>query len=70
MSPNFPGPHIALVSLYGQLNREEEARTEAAEVLQLNPKFSVENYQQGLAALRDQADVERNIAALRKAGLK
>jgi adenylate cyclase len=68
--PNFPGPHIALVSIYTQLEREEEARTEAAEVLRTSPNFSLERYRQGLAAFKNREAVERTLAALRKAGLR
>jgi hypothetical protein len=50
------------------LGREEEAHAEAAEVLRLNPKFSVKKFAKG-SLQRDKAVNERYIDALRKAGL-
>jgi hypothetical protein len=51
------------------LGREEEARAEAAEMLRINPKFSVEKWAKRLT-YKNQADADRFISALRKAGLK
>jgi len=56
-------------SLQEQLGREEEAQTEAAEVLRLNPQFSLEVHRQRVP-IKDPTTLERHIAALRKAGLK
>jgi hypothetical protein len=47
----------------------DEARAEAAEVLRLNPKFSLEVHKER-APIKDPGMLERHIAALRKAGLK
>jgi TolB-like protein len=49
--------------------REAEARAAAAEVLKINPKFSLEQYAKGLP-YRDTSQIHRTIDALRKAGLK
>jgi len=49
--------------------RSLEARAEAAEVLRLNPNYSLEVVRQR-SPLKDPAMLERHIAALRKAGLK
>ena len=49
--------------------QEQEARAAAAEVLKINPKFSLEQYAKTLY-FKNQADKERTIEALRKAGLK
>ena len=46
-----------------------EARAETAEVLRLNPKFSLEVHKQRMP-IKDPVVLERHIAALRKAGLK
>jgi hypothetical protein len=51
------------------MGREQAARAEAAEVLRLNPKFSVDNYARFLP-YKDQARIDRFTDALRKAGLK
>jgi len=55
--------------MYSELDREEEARAEAAEVLKLLPNFSVDVYGERTTWL-DPARAEREMAALRKAGLK
>jgi hypothetical protein len=51
------------------MGREKEARAEAAEVLRINPKFSVDYYAKALP-FKDQSVNDRIVAALRKAGLK
>jgi len=68
LNPNFMVAHIALASVYGQSGQEEEARAEAAEVLRLNPKFSLEAW--GRLPYKDPAALERQLVALRKAGLQ
>src|SRR5262249_25156719 len=42
--PNLQFPHLWLASAYSQLGQLEEARAEAAEVLRINPGFTIENY--------------------------
>jgi len=68
---DFP-PHLFLAEVYAELGQDEKARTHAAEVLRLKPKFSLKwlykptfhyNY-------KDPAHLERRVNALRKAGLK
>jgi len=61
--------HLSLAILYVELGREEEAQAEAAEVLKLSPNFSVEVWGQRNLN-KDQAQIEGDMAALRKAGLK
>jgi hypothetical protein len=51
------------------MGREKEARAEAAEVLRINPKFSVDSYAK-ILLFKDQSENDRIVAALRKAGLK
>jgi TolB-like protein/Tfp pilus assembly protein PilF len=65
---NLPG-HLMLAAVYSELGKEAEARAEAAEVLRLNPKFSLEVHKER-TPIKDPAVLERHIAALRKAGLK
>ena len=67
--PNFLPGHLMLAVVYSELGQAAEARAEAAEVLRINPKFSLEVHKQR-APIKDQAVLERHIAALRKAGLK
>jgi adenylate cyclase len=54
---------------YAMAGRYEEARAEAAEVLRLNPKFSLEVHRQRMP-IKDPAVLDRHIVALRKAGLQ
>jgi adenylate cyclase len=68
-SPDFLVSHVALVVMYSESGREQEARAEAAEILRIYPHFSLERWQQGIP-YKDQGEVERVVTALRKAGLK
>jgi adenylate cyclase len=68
-NPDFLPVHINLAVVYSELGREEEARAEAAEVLRINPKYSLEVLRQ-ITPFKDPAVLERMFAALRKAGLK
>jgi adenylate cyclase len=61
--------HVGLAATYIFWGRDEEARAEAAEVLRLNPKFSLESYAKTIA-YKSQGKLDRYIEALRKAGLK
>jgi adenylate cyclase len=54
---------------YIMVGREEEARAEAAEVLRINPNFSVDSWARSLV-YRDQSETDRVVNALRKTGLK
>ena len=67
--PNHPLPHLMLAAVYSELGQAAEAQKEAAEVLRLNPHFSLEVHKQRMP-IKDPAVLERHIAALRKAGLK
>ena len=67
--PNFLASHLLLADIYNQLGREAEAQAAAAEVLRINPNFSLEVHKQRVP-IKDPAILERHIAALRKAGLK
>jgi adenylate cyclase len=61
--------HVHLASTYSLMGREKEARAEAAEVLKLDPKFSLDNFASSIP-YKDQARTNLIIDALRKAGLK
>jgi adenylate cyclase len=61
--------HLGLAATYSMMGREGEARSEAAEVLRINPKFSVDSYAKRLT-FKDQSETDKYIDALRKAGLK
>jgi adenylate cyclase len=68
-NPDYLDAHLELAIMYSELGRGEEARAEAAEVLRISPQFSLEVWRQRIP-FEDQAEVERWLAALRKAGLK
>ena len=61
--------HLGLTATYIGMGVEQEARGEAAEVLRINPKFSVDAYAKRLP-FRDQSAIDKFSYALRKAGLK
>jgi TolB-like protein/predicted Zn-dependent protease len=67
--PNILGAHLTLAAAYSELGKEAEAQAEAAEVLRLNPNFSLEVHKER-APIKDPVVLERLIAALRKAGLQ
>jgi adenylate cyclase len=60
---------IYLTATYGQMGREQEARSAADKVLRVRHKFLVEPYAKRLP-YKNQDDIRRLIAALHKAGLK
>jgi adenylate cyclase len=61
-------PHLWLAAAYAQLGQLEQARKEAAEVLRINPGFTIEGWKR-LAVFKDPKDLDHNIDGLRKAGL-
>jgi adenylate cyclase len=67
-APNDLLTHLALTTAYCWAGRLEEARAQAAEVLRINPNFSMEERKLGL--YKNQADLEHYVEGLRKAGLK
>ncbi len=67
-SPHYTAFHVFLAISYALSGREAEARAAAAEVLKLNPKFSLRAYK-AYAPYRYAADLERALQGLRKAGL-
>jgi len=69
LSPNDLFAHLALARACVRLGRLEEARAEAAEIMRIYPKFSLEYYAR-TNPLKDEAELERQIGDLREAGLK
>jgi len=67
--PNSELAYIYLTAACALAGREREARAAAAEVLRINPKFSVEQHSMG-QGYKNQAHTDHYIDALRKAGLK
>jgi adenylate cyclase len=69
IAPDNFTAHLGLTATYSLMGREREARAEAAEVLRINPKFSLDYYARALP-FKDQSVGDRIVGALRKAGLK
>jgi len=67
--PNKLDNHLMLAVVHSELGQAAEARVEAAEVLRLNPRFSLAVHKQRMP-IKDPAALERHLAALRGAGLK
>jgi adenylate cyclase len=67
--PNNINIYFQLTAAYSMMGREEEARAAAAEVMKINPKFSLEWYAKTIY-FKNQTDIDKTIEALRKAGLK
>jgi len=68
-APNNMWPHIMLTATYSEMGREKEAQAEAAEVLRINPKFSLDFWGK-TALVKEQSVRDKVFNALRKAGLK
>jgi adenylate cyclase len=66
--PDYLFAHTCLASCYALMDREDEARREAAEVLRIDPNFSV-NYIVKLTTYRYEVDRKRLRESLLKAGL-
>ncbi len=69
LSPDNISAHINLAATYSLMGREQDARAEAAEVLRINPKFSVDSFAK-IVPYKAQSQNDKFINALRKAGLK
>jgi TolB-like protein/Tfp pilus assembly protein PilF len=68
-NPDFLVAHFMLAAIYSELGQEEKAQAEVVELLRLSPGFSLDATRQRIP-YKDQAELERLLAALRKAGLK
>jgi len=60
---------MMMTAAYSFSGRDEKARAEAAEMLRIQPRFSLEQLEKKLTYKREE-DKERLLGALRKAGLK
>jgi tetratricopeptide (TPR) repeat protein len=68
-NPNDIITHLGLAATYSLMGREQEARTQAAEVLRVDPKFLVDTWAKRLP-YKDHSVVDKFVDALLKAGLK
>src|SRR5262249_12805275 len=66
--PNDQWPLIWLASAHAQSGQLEEARVAAAEVLRINPGFTIQSLKR-ILVYKDPKDVEHRLDGLRKAGL-
>jgi len=69
INSDFLSAYIFLAACYSLLDRGAEATASVKEVLRINPKFSLEFHAKTLP-YKNEADIEREVTALRKAGLK
>ena len=68
--PDSMSGHLHLAATYVLAGKEAEARAEAAEILRINPNFSLEQFAK-TTPMKNQTDLmDRWIEPLRKAGLK
>jgi len=68
-SPDNILTHISLAATYSLMGREKEAQAEAAEIIRINPKFSLDLFAKR-QVYKDQSETDKLVNALRKAGLK
>ena len=66
--PDHLVSRVIMAAVYGSCGKEKEARKEAAEVLRINPKFTVESFM-GNTPYKNPVDRDRTSQGLRKAGL-
>jgi tetratricopeptide (TPR) repeat protein len=68
--PDSMSGHLHLAATYVLAGKEAEARVGAAEILRINPNFSLEQFAK-TTPMKNQTDLmDRWIEPLRKAGLK
>jgi adenylate cyclase len=67
--PNQLLTQVGLTAALVRAGKEDEARAEAAKVLRIDPKFSVESYARRLP-YKDPKVIDNIVSTLRKAGLK
>jgi len=60
---------MELAIAYAETDQVEKAKTHASEILKLVPRFSVDVWGER-NPMKDREQVERDMAALRKAGLR
>ena len=68
-NPNFVPAHAFLAVLYRERGLEQDARSEWAAAERLSPQASVESLRQRMP-YKNEKDLERVLAAIRKGGLK
>ena len=61
--------HLLMTELYSLAGQDEAARSEAAEVLRINPNFSMDKWEKAVTS-KNKEEKKQMMAALRRAGLK
>jgi adenylate cyclase len=69
-APDLRSGHLWLAAAYAQLGRFDEARAEAAEVLRIDPRWSIQGKMARIYVFRRPEDAEHLRDGLRKAGLR
>jgi TolB-like protein/Flp pilus assembly protein TadD len=67
-NPHFPGAHLTLASLYGNLGQTEQAEWAALEIMTLNPQFSIAD-EAARVPYKLKQHLDSYVTGLRKAGL-
>jgi len=68
-NPDYLAAHMLVAAVFHELGRSEEARAEAAEVLRINPQYSLDIVRQRMP-IKDPTALAHFIAALEGAGLR
>jgi adenylate cyclase len=68
-APRLRPVHTWLAATYAQMGRREEARAEAAEVLRIQPNFTIAGTARRIAVFKSARDNKHFVEGLRKAGL-
>jgi adenylate cyclase len=68
-APGLRGSHLWLAMAYARLGRLEEARSEAAEALRIDPKWTINGVARRLFSFKRADDREHFFDGMRKAGL-
>jgi adenylate cyclase len=68
-APNYRAVRVWLAATYARLGQMEAARAEAAEVLRINPEFTIDGSARITIAFKNPQDGEHCFEALRQAGL-
>jgi len=67
-NPHYVESHVSLTCTYTLMGRGNDAEAAAAEVLRIDPDFTIQDYAQSLP-YKEKSDLNCVIEALRKAGL-
>jgi len=69
VSPNMRGGHTLLAATYAQMGRLEEARAAVAEIMRIEPNYTIGGSSRPMIAFKNPEDDQHLFDGLRKAGL-